>query len=151
MEEDVMDSYIAWGDCFVLVYSIIDRNSFSNIRTLENKIQKKRCNDDAHVVVIGNKNDLEHERKVSRDEGACLGQSLQVPVKELSAADGCHVFDIAETFRELYHAFLRTKQITIINTTDKSKYKQSSLRFRKAIQKVIWGTKLTLPSRKTSV
>ena len=52
----------------IIVYSIDSEESFQNIETWINDV-KTQSNPDIKIVLIGNKNDLEGERKVSKEEG----------------------------------------------------------------------------------
>lgn len=50
----------------MLVFDITDRKSFENIKTYYQKII--RCKEDALIFLIGNKCDLERDRKVAYEE-----------------------------------------------------------------------------------
>ncbi|XP_065655396.1 GTP-binding protein Di-Ras2 [Hydra vulgaris] len=66
---------ISKGNAFFVFYSIVDRNSFDSAKKLVKEIQmckEERCN----VLIIGNKNDLEKERKVQTFEGEHLAHEL---------------------------------------------------------------------------
>jgi len=52
----------------ILVYSIADKNSFSNIEHWLNEL-KTKSNPDIKIILIGNKNDLEESREISKDTG----------------------------------------------------------------------------------
>ena len=52
----------------IMVYSINNENSFNNLDFWLNEIRTK-ANPDINIILIGNKNDLENERKISKDLG----------------------------------------------------------------------------------
>lgn len=54
--------------------------------------------DNAQVVLVGNKSDLEHERAVTREQGEQLAGQLGLPFFETSARSGENV---SETFDKL--------------------------------------------------
>ena len=59
----------------IMVYSIIDRNSFE---ALDNWLKelKKESNPDSKIILIGNKVDLESERKISYEEAEKYAQDF---------------------------------------------------------------------------
>jgi GTPase KRas protein len=82
------DQWIREGECFLLVYSITSRSSFSRIRSFYNQIQRVKEDDDPFsVVIVGNKSDRDSgEREVSTQEGEALADELGgVPFFESSA------------------------------------------------------------------
>ena len=52
----------------IMVYSINNENSFNNLDFWLNEIRTK-ANPDINIILIGNKNDLENERKIPKDLG----------------------------------------------------------------------------------
>ena len=63
-------------DGFVVVYDITDRDSFDNVKNWMDEI-KNKSNGDPNVILIGNKNDLDHDRQVSLNEGKALANSYK--------------------------------------------------------------------------
>jgi GTPase KRas protein len=59
------EQYMRTGEGFLLVYSITSRESFEEIRTFQQQILRVKDKDVFPMVVVGNKLDLAHERKVS--------------------------------------------------------------------------------------
>lgn len=60
-------------------------------------------------VLLGNKVDLLHERKVSEEEGQDLGTNLSCAFFETSASDGTE--QITEAFHELHRDIRRRKAV----------------------------------------
>lgn len=58
------EQYMRTGEGFLLVYSITSRESFEEITTFQQQILRVKDKDSFPMVVVGNKCDLEHERKV---------------------------------------------------------------------------------------
>ena len=52
----------------VLVYAIDNKESFSHVSNWLNDL-KSQANDDIRIFLVGNKSDLEEERKVTKEEG----------------------------------------------------------------------------------
>jgi len=59
------EQYMRTGEGFLLVYSITSRESFDEITTFQQQILRVKDKDYFPMVVVGNKCDLDHERKVT--------------------------------------------------------------------------------------
>eukprot|EP01130_Rhizamoeba_saxonica_P019136 TRINITY_DN980_c2_g3_i1.p1 TRINITY_DN980_c2_g3~~TRINITY_DN980_c2_g3_i1.p1 ORF type:complete len:184 (+),score=35.48 TRINITY_DN980_c2_g3_i1:358-909(+) len=79
------DRYIRTGQGFLLVYSIASRSSFDRIDQFYDKIVKVHDGDEKPMVLIGNKCDLDHDRKVSVDEAMEKATLWNCPMLETSA------------------------------------------------------------------
>ena len=70
--EDYQNTLSVWiksSEGFLLVYSINDKDSFDGIKMRYEKIKKyKKKKKPYYVIIIGNKNDLEKERQVDKEE-----------------------------------------------------------------------------------
>eukprot|EP00300_Choanocystis_sp_HF-7_P004440 c13435_g1_i1.p1 GENE.c13435_g1_i1~~c13435_g1_i1.p1 ORF type:complete len:183 (-),score=32.75 c13435_g1_i1:4-552(-) len=78
-----MTEFLHKGDGFVVVYSITDRFSFEKVNDILDSI--RRVKPDAPIIVVGNKADLESERKIPPEEGAELCRRAKVQFIEASA------------------------------------------------------------------
>lgn len=56
--------YIRNSEGFVLVYSVTDRNSFEELKTLRDQVVRLKDNFSVPIVLVGNKADLDDQRKV---------------------------------------------------------------------------------------
>jgi len=79
------EQYMRTGEGFLLVYSITSRSSFEEIATFQQQILRVKDKDYFPVIVVGNKCDLESERKVSQAEGRELAKSFNCRFIETSA------------------------------------------------------------------
>ncbi|KAJ5074309.1 ras gtpase [Anaeramoeba ignava] len=71
---------------FIVVYSINDKYSFNELENYLNEIYKyKKVNDFPIIIIIGNKNDLEDERQISKEEGNEFAIKHGCPFYETSA------------------------------------------------------------------
>lgn len=50
----------------MICYSVTDRHSFQEVLEYRKLISRVRANEDIPLVLVGNKFDLQHQRKVSR-------------------------------------------------------------------------------------
>ncbi|KAL7720914.1 Ras family GTPase RAS1 [Entamoeba marina] len=95
-------SMIQWrreGEGFVIVYSITDRDSFCYVSAIHKRIlEMKYIKDNTYlpIILVGNKIDLEEERKVTTEEGEQLADSLGIDFIECSAKEGININEIFE-------------------------------------------------------
>ncbi|PVV00272.1 hypothetical protein BB560_005353 [Smittium megazygosporum] len=59
------EQYMRTGEGFLLVYSITSRSSFDEVSTFHQQILRVKDRDHFPILIVGNKADLESERKVS--------------------------------------------------------------------------------------
>ncbi|KAK6630635.1 hypothetical protein RUM43_014620 [Polyplax serrata] len=80
------DQYMRCGEGFIICYSVTDRHSFQEAVEYKKLINKVRASEDIPLILIGNKCDLQHQRKVTMEEGTALAQQFGCPFFETSAA-----------------------------------------------------------------
>ncbi|KAH9029858.1 ras-like protein [Lactarius pseudohatsudake] len=67
-QEDAMrEQYMRHGEGFLLVYSITDRDSFDSISAYHQQILRVKDTESVPIVLVGNKCDLENERRIDRN------------------------------------------------------------------------------------
>ncbi|KAL4239000.1 hypothetical protein ACF0H5_003704 [Mactra antiquata] len=91
------DQYTRTGDCFIIVYSIINTNSFSEAEALYEFLKKVKHVDSPPAILVGNKTDLVDDRKVTTDEGKTLATKIGIPFIETSAKTGDNITEMFET------------------------------------------------------
>ncbi|XP_063687507.1 ras-related protein Rab-3-like [Bolinopsis microptera] len=75
---------------FLLMYDITNEESFNAVRDWSTQV-KTYSWDNAQVVLVGNKSDMEDQRVVSCDRGQQLADELGFPFFETSAKEDKHV------------------------------------------------------------
>ena len=83
----------------IIVYDITDKNSFESVGQWV-KDCKTYGNKNIHIVLVGNKTDLENERKVSTEEGQNLANEFNMDFFEISAQTGENIENIFEKICE---------------------------------------------------
>ncbi len=67
---EINRQYYKRADCFVLVYDITDVDSFQKCKYFYKKEIAENCkNNDVKVILVGNKINLENDRKIKTEEG----------------------------------------------------------------------------------
>ena len=85
---NITKQYFNKVDGILLVYDITSRTSFNKIHNWINEINNVITPNELGIVLLGNKNDLELQREVQKDEGSVLGKELNMPFFETSAKTG---------------------------------------------------------------
>lgn len=81
------EQYMRKGDGFLLVYSVTDKQSYENIHNFYTQILRVKDRDVYPMLLVANKVDLVHLRKVTLEQGRELAHRLSIPYIETSAKD----------------------------------------------------------------
>lgn len=92
------EQYMHTGEGFLLVYSIIDRNSFEEIPKFYRQILRVKDRSEFPMILVANKADLESERVVPKQEGDEIARQLKVEYVEASAK---HKLNVEKAFHDL--------------------------------------------------
>ncbi|CAL4218224.1 unnamed protein product, partial [Meganyctiphanes norvegica] len=106
--KSTIDMYARDNQGFILVYSITDHRSFSDIEDLIDEIIKCSLKP-VPMVIVGMKSDLESEREVDKELGEQLADRFSCSFYEASAKDDVNI-------TEVFHSLIR-----LINQSKKSK------------------------------
>ena len=103
-----MDMWISFGEGFLLVFAIKDAESFELLKGKRDRVLKGKHGTKCPIVLVGNKQDLENERKVTFDEAKQLADSWEVEYMETSAKTN---FNCKEAFEKLAQKIVMSKKI----------------------------------------
>ena len=92
--QSVIENWINDGNCFILVYSIDDENSFKELDAKYEKICQIKKNEIFSIILVGNKCDLKSERKVTEEEGKKFAKSKGILFSEASALEDFNAKDV---------------------------------------------------------
>ena len=96
--QNMMDMWISFGEGFLLVFAINDKESF--------ELLKGKHGIKCPIVLIGNKQDLENERVIQYDEAKKLADSWGIEYMETSAKTN---FNCKEAFEKLAQKIVAEK------------------------------------------
>jgi GTPase KRas protein len=89
------DQWVREGKAFLLVYSVTSRQTFEEIPQFRERILIVNEDEVVPMVLVGNKIDLEGERKVSSEEGRQLAKEYgNIPFVECSALKGTNCDEV---------------------------------------------------------
>ena len=89
----ITSSYYRGAHGIIVVYSVIDLQTFQNVRQWLQEIERY-ASDTVIKLLIGNKSDLEDERAVTLEQGQELANSLNVSFMEASAKMSMNVDEL---------------------------------------------------------
>ncbi|XP_063729261.1 ras-related protein M-Ras-like [Symsagittifera roscoffensis] len=81
------EQFMRNGDGFMLVFSVIDHSSLDGIPPLHKQILRVKDVDTCPMILVANKIDLVHQRKIYSNQGEEMAQKLGIPYVETSAKD----------------------------------------------------------------
>lgn len=96
----IREQYMRTGEGYIICYSITDKRSFEEALEYKKLISRHCHGDNIPLVLVGNKSDLEHLRKVQTEEGEALARLWECPFHETSAA-------LRNNVDEVFHDLIR--------------------------------------------
>ena len=73
--QNMMDMWISFGEGFLLVFAINEPESFEILKQKHDRVLKGKHGVKCPIILVGNKQDLANERKVTYDEAKQLADS----------------------------------------------------------------------------
>ena len=96
------DLYIKNGQGFLLIYSLLNRQTFNDLKAIKDQILRVKNMDTVPMILVGNKSDMFDEREVSANEAKLLAEEWGCPHFETSAKTSSNVDEMfAEIVRQM--------------------------------------------------
>ena len=108
--------WISFGEGFLLVFAINDAESFNLLKGKHDRVLKGKHGVKCPILLVGNKSDLEKERKVSFDEAKSLASEWGIEYIETSAKTN---FNCKEAFERLAQKIVEMKKNDDVGKTCK--------------------------------
>lgn len=89
----ISQSYIRNADAIILVYDVTSEETFRHVSTWMEAINSL-AKQGLPVILVGNKIDIENERRITTEEGEKLAERYKILFKEASAMSGNGVADV---------------------------------------------------------
>ena len=99
----ITKNYYKGSNGIILIYDVTNKRTFENVKSWVSQIHEE-ISDKVVIYLIGNKIDMEEERKVSTKEGEDLANELGLPFLETSAKTGVNIDTIFNEIVEKIHA-----------------------------------------------
>ena len=113
--KNIISSYYRGAEGIILVYDITDLDSFNNLNSWLMEIEKN-ASKNAYKILIGNKSDLENERKVKFSQGKEFAKQYGMEFFETSAKNATNVI---EAFTAITKVIIKNKKNKSINKNKK--------------------------------
>ena len=97
------DQYILSGEAFILVYSVNNLRSFTEVCNLKKQIDRLWEEKSLPIVLVGNMSDVKAQREVTAQDGEKLACEWGCPFFETSAKENHHV-------QEIFHEIVREER-----------------------------------------
>ena len=104
--DSLTSSFYKNADCCLLVYDITSKESFEKIKTYYIKKIKENRDKIVKVVLLGNKKDLEENRKVPVEDGIKLAEENEFIFMESSCYSNHNIVDAFTTLIEMTNSEL---------------------------------------------
>ena len=104
--QNMMDMWISFGEGFLLVFAINDKESFNLIKSKHDRILKGKHGVKCPILLVGNKQDLENERQVNYSEAKEMADKWGIEYIETSAKTN---FNCKEAFEMLAQEIVQKK------------------------------------------
>ena len=101
-----MDMWISFGEGFLLVFAINDKESFNLLKGKHDRVLKGKHGTKCPILLVGNKQDLENERQVSYAEAKQQADAWGIEYIETSAKTN---FNCKEAFEKLAQNIVKYK------------------------------------------
>ena len=111
--QNMMDMWISFGEGFLLVFAINDKESFTLLRGKHDRVLKGKHRVKCPILLVGNKQDLESERQVTYAEAKAQADSWGIEYMETSAKTN---FNCKEAFEKLAQKIVKAKLQSSNNT-----------------------------------
>ena len=96
-------TYYKRADCCVLVYDVTSEESFEECENFYKKQIEQNCKKSIKVILVGNKTDLENQRKIKTEEGSKFAEDNHYYFRETSCETNTNVSDAFETIIVMTH------------------------------------------------
>lgn len=121
------EQYMRTGDGFLIVYSVTDKASFENVHSFHTQILRVKDRDSYPMILVANKIDLMHQRKITEDQGKELANQKKIPYIETSAKDPPLNIDVA------FHEVVRVIRQNPVDKTQRRRKRRGKSSKRRCI------------------
>ena len=95
----ITKNYYKGSHGIILIYDVTSLKTFENVKSWVSQIHEE-ISDKVVIYLVGNKIDMDDERKVQTEEGQKLAEELGVPFVETSAKSGVNIDNIFSDITE---------------------------------------------------
>ena len=105
--QNMIDMWISFGEGFLLVFAINDKESFNLLKVKHDRVLKGKHGAKCPILLVGNKQDLESERQVTYADAKAQADAWGIEYIETSAKTN---FNCKEAFEKLAQKIVNSKK-----------------------------------------
>ena len=107
----LVTSFYRNAEVCLLVYDVTNEESFKNIENWVNDVKAQKTDELIHFILIGNKIDLEKERKISKEAGNKFAEEKGMKFVEVSAKTGAGIKELKNILAKIiYEEFKKDEE-----------------------------------------
>ena len=137
--QEIYDSqnrtYYKRADCCLLVYDITREETFNAIENFYINEINNNCKENIIIILLGNKTDLEKDRKISKQKGSELADKYKFFFMETSCVKNHNVADAFETLIIATNTELEKEKLNVKEKVDIEKKEKDKKNFKIKIEK----------------
>ena len=137
--QEIYDSqnrtYYKRADCCLLVYDITREETFNAIENFYINEINNNCKENIIIILLGNKTDLEKDRKISKQKGSELADKYKFFFMETSCEKNHNVADAFETLIIATNTELEKEKLNVKEKVDIEKKEKDKKNFKIKIEK----------------
>ena len=124
---DLVKNFFQNARVFLLAYDVTNEESFKNIENWVNGVKLHKTEKHIHFVLIGNKIDLDNNRKITKEEGEKFAEENGMKFVEVSAKTGVGIKDLENILAKIiYEEFMKYKKEKEVEEEKKEEYDSES-------------------------
>lgn len=133
-----MEKHVKWGDGFIFVYSLTDKNSLSYLEEVKEALEKIKGRE-CPLALVGNKSDLIEAREVEEDMCIKYGEKFDCPKFEISVAESSQgVLEVMEEILcQIKRDFIKNLNSGTLTQATDNKPRSKLYNMKKAFKKRI--------------
>ena len=121
----ICKNYYYHTSAALLFYDISNRESFNNIELWIRRLRENNKNfnqgENGIIFIVGNKNDLEHKRTVSFEEGLSISIKYKTLFSEMSCKTGKNAHTVGETLANKIYTGIKDGSISLTDISSGAK------------------------------
>ena len=123
----ITSAYYKGAKGVIIVFDLCKKSSFNNVNKWIEDF-KSKADEDAEILIVGNKNDLIEQREVTEEEAKINAQKYKSAYMETSAKDNNNVENAFLTLFEEINKKIKENNSEIINSIEENKNKNKEIK-----------------------
>ena len=123
----IASNYLKKADGVILTFDITQRDSFELVGNWLDDLEKNNNKNNIGIILIGNKNDLEEQRQVKKEEGENMANNIKCEYMEVSAKTGDNINEALDEIAKITYENYKSNPLEESNSFNLDKYRRKSI------------------------